>query len=84
MDYNFIMQDFMVAKTGFLIALFVWMIIWKGIALWFAARRRNIVMFVFILLFNTAGVLPISYLIYLNLTDKPKKKTQKRKKGVKK
>ena len=44
-----------------LIAL--WDIVWKAIALWRAAKRGEVVWFVLLLVLNTAGVLPIIYLL---------------------
>jgi len=47
----------------FLIALLIiWEAIWKGIALWKAARNKQITWFVCFLIFNTIGILPILYL----------------------
>lgn len=47
-----------------LIILGVWELIWKGIALWYSARNKQKVWFIFILILNTLGVLPIIYLIF--------------------
>jgi hypothetical protein len=46
---------------------FVWELVWKGFALWKAARNNHIVWFVCIMIFNTVGILPIIYLL-LNRT----------------
>ena len=45
------------------IVLALWSLIWKGIALWKCGRRNQLGWFIAILLFNTAGILPIIYLI---------------------
>lgn len=42
----------------------VWEFIWKAIALWKSARNTQKVWYVFILLFNTAGILPIIYILF--------------------
>lgn len=42
----------------------VWEFIWKAIALWGAARNTQKVWYIFILLFNTAGILPIIYILF--------------------
>lgn len=47
----------------------VWELVWKGFALWRAARRGHSVWFVLIMILNTVGILPI---IYLLVTNKPK------------
>jgi hypothetical protein len=42
----------------------IWDIIWRGLALWRAAREKSKGWFVAILLLNTVGLLPIVYLLY--------------------
>lgn len=45
-----------------LIILVIWSIIWKGIALWKAARRESKPWFIVMLLINTVGILEIIYI----------------------
>ena len=45
-----------------LIALIVWSIVWKGIALWKSARNGSKVWYVVMLLVNTVGILEIIYI----------------------
>lgn len=49
---------------GFLLflPLLIWSFVWKGVALWHAARRQEGYWFVAILLLNTLGILEIAYL----------------------
>lgn len=48
----------------YLIAILaVWELIWKGLALWRAAKRRQPGWFIAILLINSAGLLPMAYLL---------------------
>ena len=61
-----------------LIPLIVWSIIWKGLGLWYSARNKDKIWFVVILIFNTAGILPIIYLALK--TDFFKSKQVKKKK----
>ena len=42
--------------------LMVWSLVWKGLALWKAAREGSKVWFVVLLVLNTAGILDILYL----------------------
>ena len=42
----------------------LWEAVWKAIALWKCGRNRQLVWFIFIFIFNTAGILPIIYLIF--------------------
>lgn len=51
--------------TSFLLLLGIlvlWEIVWKGIALWKAARESQRYWFVAMLILNTAGILPILYI----------------------
>jgi hypothetical protein len=44
-------------------AVIVWDLVWRGLALWRAARRSQTVWFVVLMILNTAGILPIIYLL---------------------
>jgi hypothetical protein len=48
--------------VSLLLFLFVWGIVWKGWALWLAARRKEKVWFVVLLVVNTLGLLEIFYI----------------------
>lgn len=45
--------------------LAVWILFWKGLALWHAGRRHQPVWFVIMLLINTLGILEIIYLFFV-------------------
>ncbi len=45
-----------------LVLVLIWGIVWKGVALWRAAQNKSKVWFVFLLLLNTLGILPILYI----------------------
>jgi uncharacterized membrane protein YccC len=46
--------------------LIVWSIIWKGLALWRAARLKQVGWYVALLVINTVGIFEIIYLIATN------------------
>jgi len=46
-----------------IIPLGVWTMVWKGIALWHAARNNQLGWFVALLVINTLGILEIVYLL---------------------
>jgi len=48
--------------VGILLLIF-WELLWKGIALWNAARNGQRFWYIAILVLNTAGILPIVYLL---------------------
>ena len=41
----------------------IWEFVWKLIALWKAGRNNELAWFICIAIFNTAGILPIIYLL---------------------
>jgi hypothetical protein len=50
----------------FIIAVLIvtlWDLVWRGMALWKSAQRKQLVWFVFLLVINSAGILPIIYLL---------------------
>lgn len=51
-------------KPEWLIPVIIWELIWKGIALWKCGRNNQIKWFIVILVLNTMGLLPITYLIW--------------------
>ena len=44
--------------------LIIWAIIWKGIALWHAARNKQLAWYLVLLIVNTVGILEIIYLVF--------------------
>jgi len=50
--------------------LIIWIIVWKALALWQAARREEKIWFIAIMIINTFGILEIIYLAYNYFMDK--------------
>lgn len=50
----------------------IWSLIWKGLALWRAAKNNQQVWFIALLVINTLGILEILYLFFIG-----KKKEEK-------
>ena len=42
----------------------LWDLAWKGIAMWDAVNRKSKLWFVMLLIINSAGIVPILYLLY--------------------
>lgn len=57
-----------------IIAIGIWEMIWKGFALWKAGTKKQIRWFICIFILNTAGILPIIYLIISKFKEKKSKK----------
>lgn len=49
-----------------LTVLAIWSLIWKGIALWKAARKTDKVWYVALLVVNTVGILEILYIYFFS------------------
>ncbi len=57
-----------------IIAITLWELAWKGPALWKAAHNEHLAWFVIILIVNSAGLLPIIYLLMHQNKLKPSQK----------
>lgn len=53
-----------------LIILMIWSIVWKGLALWKAARNNDNVWFIIMMILNTAGILEIIYYYFISKRQK--------------
>ena len=52
--------------------LIVWALVWKGIALWKAAKNESKTWYIVMLVCNTVGILEIIYIFYFsNKKNKP-------------
>jgi len=52
------------ANSDWIIPLVIWSLVWKGISLWKCGRNNQLYWFIAILILNTAGILPIIYLLW--------------------
>jgi len=55
----------MVTLGPIILALVLWSIFWKGLALWHSAQKKQPWWFVAFLIINTAGLLEIAYLFFV-------------------
>ena len=63
-----------------LIPVLAWLLTWKGVALWKAARKSHLVWFIVLLIANTFGILEILYIFLfseLKLEEKKRKKKRR-------
>ncbi len=63
MDMDSILQ-FLNPHNPVFYFVIAWAVMWRGIALWHAARNRQLVWYIVLLLVNTVGILEIIYLIF--------------------
>lgn len=61
-------QEFLDQNLWWIVPLALWELVWKGIALWKAARADARNWFIALLLINSAGVLPILYIYVFSKT----------------
>lgn len=66
------MNMFSPSLVGTITAVVLWEVVWKCLALWQAAKRDHKVLFVLLLVLNTAGVFPIGFLLYIKLIEDKK------------
>jgi len=72
-------EYFLVYMMPLFIIVAIFEAVMKGIAMWKCGRHNQLAWFVIILIFNTAGILPIVYLLFfqkkkIERKTKPKKK----------
>ncbi len=60
------------AAMFFFVILALWDAAWKAVGLWKSGTQRQLVWFIFIFIFNTAGILPIVYLLWFQKDKKLK------------
>jgi hypothetical protein len=53
-----------------IILLIIWSIVWKLTALWKAAKRNHLTLFIVLGVVNTAGIVEIIYITYLYFKEK--------------
>ena len=69
------MEQFLIQNQWILLIVIFWALIWKGVALWAAARLKDKWWFVALLVVNTLGLLEISYIfIFSKIKPKESKK----------
>lgn len=57
------MHEISTAQAILIVVLVFWDLFWKGWALWRSAKRGQSIWFIAILIINSAGILPIIYLL---------------------
>lgn len=72
MAFNVLTSQFGI--TG--VILLLWVIAWKGIALWIAARNGSKPWFIVLLIINTLGILEILYVFFFSKMGKNKIQAQ--------
>ena len=74
MDVN-ALNSFIANNLWLMVALAMWTLPWKGVALWKAAKRQEMIWFIAILVLNTVAILEIFYIFFVSRKPKIEKKT---------
>ncbi len=64
LGYNWGMMPGLLANPAFFMPLIIWVMAWKGAALWKAAGRKELFWFIALLIVNTLGLLEIIYIFW--------------------
>lgn len=59
-------------NLAWIYVILIWSLIWKGFALWKAARKEQKVWFVVLLIVNTIGILEVLYIYVFSKMKCPK------------
>lgn len=52
-----------------IVLLAIWDAVWKTIAMWKSARHNQLAWYICLVIFNTAGILPILYILFFQKTE---------------
>ncbi len=74
--YDLIMNSFEWSAWALVLIAMVsiWDLVWKLLAMWKAAIKKSPIWFVVLMIFNTAGILPILYIYVFSKMKQRKKK----------
>lgn len=64
-------------QPQFYFPFLIWSIVWKGLALWKSAGKKQLIWFIIFMIINTSGLLEIFYIFFLNKWDIDNGKTLK-------
>lgn len=64
------MEQFLMENIWVIVVLGLWTLPWKGVALWKAARRKDLKWFVALLVLNTLAILEIIYIFIFAKKEK--------------
>lgn len=67
-------MDFFIRNQWIIWVLILWMIPWKGVALWKSARNGHKGWFVALLLINTLAILDVVYIVFFSGEKEVEKK----------
>ena len=63
-------EEFLTASQWILWLIVIWVLPWKGVALWRAAKNTHRAWFIAMLVLNTLAILPIIYIFFFSKKKK--------------
>jgi len=60
------MEEFILQNSWILLLITLWVIPWKGVALWKSARNKQTRWFIALLVLNTLAILEIVYIFFFS------------------
>ena len=64
-------EPLLILFISVIVIVAIWDGIWKLIAMWKSARNEQLAWFICLAIFNTAGVLPILYILFFQKNQPP-------------
>ncbi len=55
----------LLSNSAVSLLVLIWVLVWKGVALWKAVTKRHVLWFIILSVVNTLGILEILYLFWL-------------------
>jgi hypothetical protein len=68
---NQIKESLLIVLICVAVLVAIWDAVWKLIALWKSARHEQLAWFICLAIFNTAGILPILYILFFQKSPQP-------------
>ena len=63
-------EEFLIANQWLLWLILIWVLPWKGVALWRSAKNSHRAWFIVMLVLNTLAILPIIYIFFFSKKKK--------------
>jgi len=60
------MEQYLMENSWMILLIIIWVLPWKGFALWKAARNSHKIWFVVLLILNTLAILEILYIFFFS------------------
>lgn len=76
-DLALLISEKVALTMAVVVLISIWDLVWRAFGLWKSARNKQVIWFVALLIFSTAGILPIVYIYFFQKKVKPKKKKKR-------